>query len=161
MLNEETSLRAKFLALTPASDIFSSFLPSLQQAVSKARESPTRPQPWTPLETPDLCPPGKKWRQRSRQLSIKVLPVPSSPRSKAKGQREARWRRAHSHPKRALTSRPFISKVGETEPLWEAGSLSLCLPLSMRPTGCSVSLQLALCPHGQNRPLRKRQPHPG
>lgn len=58
--------------------IFSSFLPSPRQATSKARETPNRHPPWTPLETSALCPPGKKLRQRSRRLSTKV-PLPRCP----------------------------------------------------------------------------------
>lgn len=69
--------------------------------MSKARKTPTRPHPWTPLETSALCPPGKRWKQRSRQLSTKVLPVPSSPGSEAEGQRRAQTG-ARSHPRRCF-----------------------------------------------------------
>ena len=79
--------------------IFSSFLPSPRQATSKARETPSRHPPWTPLETSALCPPGKRLRQRSRRLSTKVPSAPLSPRSKASHQKGAQ-RGARSHPRK-------------------------------------------------------------
>lgn len=123
------------------------FSPSPRQAMSRARKTPPRRHPWTPLRTSALCPPGKRWRQRSRQLSTKVLPVPSSPRGKATGQRGAQ-RGAHSQQKRA-SAPPVLGlsplpQVGLSL-LGEAGSHLSALLLSRRPTGSSVSLQLALC----------------
>lgn len=79
--------------------IFSSFLPSPRQTTSKARETPSRHPPWTPLETLALCPPGKRLRQRSRRLSTKVPPAPLSPGSEASHWRGAQ-RRARSHPRK-------------------------------------------------------------
>ena len=96
--------------------IFSSFLPSPRQATSKARETPNRHPPWTPLETSALCPPGKKLRQRSRRLSTKVPPAPLSPRSKASHQGGAQ-RGARSHPRKRFPTWASTSAAGRTEPL--------------------------------------------
>lgn len=96
--------------------IFSSFLPSPRQATSKARETPSRHPPWTPLETSALCPPGKRLRQRSRRLSTKVPPAPLPPRSEASHQRGAQ-RGAHSPPRKRFLTWASTSAAGGTQPL--------------------------------------------
>lgn len=124
---KETFLRAKFPAVHTAWAIFSFFSPSSRQAMSRTRKTPTRRHPWTPLETSTLCPPGKRWRQRSRQLSTKVLPIPSCPRRKAKGQREPREGLFHSQGERVCTyPGPFLSATGGLGLPGEAGSPSPC-----------------------------------
>lgn len=107
--------------------------PSPRQAMSKARKTPTRHHPWTPLETSALCPPGKRWRQRSRQLSTKVLPVPSSPRRKAKCQEP---RQGLSQPKRANAHPSWAFPLCHR---WDSASSGKQASLSP----CSAALQKA------------------
>lgn len=104
--------------------IFSSFLPSPRQATSKARETPNRHPPWTPLETSALCPPGKKLRQRSRRLSTKV-PLPRCPlEARLRTRGEPKEVLAHTQESASPPGPPPLQRGG-TEPLWEGAGPSL------------------------------------